>query len=64
MIERAPPYLNQSQLRGLTWIVTRPPKVNNFEALSDEFKNYLAKCLDMDAKKRPGAQRLLKVSVF
>jgi p21-activated kinase 1 len=65
MIERSPPYLNQSQLKAFNWIATKgAPKINNFEELSDVFKNYLAKCLDMDAEKRPNAQRLLKVSIF
>jgi serine/threonine protein kinase len=63
MIEGEPPYLNQNPLKALYLIATNgTPTINNPEALSDVFKDYLAKCLEVDADKRPDAQQLLKVS--
>lgn len=62
MIEGEPPYLNQNPLKALYLIATNgTPTINNPEALSDIFKDYLAKCLEVDADKRPDAQQLLKV---
>jgi serine/threonine protein kinase len=62
MIEGEPPYLNQNPLKALYLIATNgTPTINNPEALSDIFKDYLAKCLEVDAEKRPDAQQLLKV---
>ena len=62
MIEGEPPYLNQNPLKALYLIATNgTPTINNPEALSDVFKDYLAKCLEVDAEKRPDAQGLLKV---
>jgi p21-activated kinase 1 len=63
MIEGEPPYLNQNPLKALYLIATNgTPTINNPEALSDVFKDYLAKCLEVDAEKRPDAQQLLKVN--
>lgn len=62
MIEGEPPYLNQNPLKALYLIATNgTPAINNPEALSDLFKDYLAKCLEVDADKRPDAQQLLTV---
>ena len=62
MIEGEPPYLNQNPLKALYLIATNgTPTINNPEALSDVFKDYLAKCLEVDAEKRPDAATLLKV---
>jgi p21-activated kinase 1 len=62
MIERKPPYLNEDPLEALKLIVMNgTPTINNPEALSDVFKDYLAKCLEVDAEKRFDAQQLLKV---
>jgi p21-activated kinase 1 len=62
MIEGEPPYLNQNPLKALYLIATNgTPAINNPEALSEVFKDYLAKCLEVDAEKRPDAQGLLKV---
>jgi p21-activated kinase 1 len=63
MIEGEPPYLNQNPLKALYLIATNgTPTINNPEALSDVFKDYLAKALEVDAEKRPDAMNLLKVS--
>ena len=63
MIEGEPPYLNQNPLKALYLIATNgTPTINNPEALSDAFKDYLAKALEVDAEKRPDANALLKVS--
>ncbi|KIM21626.1 hypothetical protein M408DRAFT_18349 [Serendipita vermifera MAFF 305830] len=65
MIEGEPPYLNQNPLKALYLIATNgTPTINNPEALSDVFKDYLAKCLEVDAEKRPDAQGLLKHPFF
>ncbi|KAG8794269.1 signal transducing kinase of the PAK [Serendipita sp. 398] len=65
MIEGEPPYLNQNPLKALYLIATNgTPTINNPEALSDVFKDYLAKCLEVDAEKRPDAQQLLKHPFF
>ncbi len=65
MIEGEPPYLNQNPLKALYLIATNgTPAINNPEALTDVFKDYLAKCLEVDAEKRPDAQGLLKVRYF
>jgi p21-activated kinase 1 len=61
MIEGEPPYLNQNPLKALYLIATNgTPAINNPEALSEIFKDYLSKCLEVDAEKRPDAQGLLK----
>ena len=63
MIEGEPPYLNQNPLKALYLIATNgTPAINNPESLSDLFKDYLAKALEVDAEKRPDANALLKVS--
>lgn len=65
MIEGEPPYLNQNPLKALYLIATNgTPTINNPEALSDVFKDYLAKCLEVDAEKRPDAQQLLTHPFF
>jgi len=37
------------------------PKIANPENLSNVFSDYLAKCLEVDADKRPSATELLQV---
>ena len=64
MIEGEPPYLNQNPLKALYLIATNgTPQINNPEALSDIFKDYLSKTLEVDSEKRPDAAQLLKVRV-
>ncbi|KDQ11937.1 hypothetical protein BOTBODRAFT_635683 [Botryobasidium botryosum FD-172 SS1] len=61
MVEGEPPYLNQNPLKALYLIATNgTPTINNPEALSPVFKDYLAKCLEVDAEKRPDAATLLR----
>lgn len=62
MIEGEPPYLNQNPLKALYLIATNgTPKIANPENLSNVFSDYLAKCLEVDADKRPSATELLQV---
>ena len=62
MIEGEPPYLNQNPLKALYLIATNgTPQIQNPEALSHVFSDYLAKTLEVDAEKRPTASELLQV---
>jgi p21-activated kinase 1 len=63
MVEGEPPYLNQNPLRALYLIATNgTPSIQNPEALSPVFRDYLSKCLEVDAEKRPDAAQLLQVN--
>ena len=63
MNEGEPPYLNQNPLKALYLIATNgTPTINNPEALSPVFRDYLAKTLEVDAEERPDALTLLAVS--
>lgn len=63
MVEGEPPYLNENPLRALYLIATNgTPKINNPESLSPTFRAYLSASLEVDAEKRPDAQKLLQVS--
>lgn len=62
MIENEPPYLDEEPLKALYLIATNgTPKINNPEALSPAFKDYLAKTLEVDVEKRSDAAQLLQV---
>ena len=62
MIEGEPPYLNQNPLKALYLIATNgTPQIANPEQLSPEFRDYLARTLEVDAEKRPTASELLQV---
>ncbi|KAK9719987.1 hypothetical protein K7432_004405 [Basidiobolus ranarum] len=61
MIEGEPPYLNENPLRALYLIATNgTPKLQEPEKLSTTFKEFLSKCLEVEADKRPSADELLK----
>ncbi|RDB20838.1 Serine/threonine-protein kinase SMU1 [Hypsizygus marmoreus] len=65
MIEGEPPYLNQNPLKALYLIATNgTPTIANPENLSSVFSDYLAKCLEVDAEKRPNATQLLQHPFF
>ncbi|KAI7901222.1 kinase-like domain-containing protein [Cokeromyces recurvatus] len=61
MIEGEPPYLNENPLRALYLIANNgTPELQNPEALSDVFKDFLFLCLQVDPQFRPTAADLLK----
>nr|XP_006825872.1 PREDICTED: serine/threonine-protein kinase PAK 1-like [Saccoglossus kowalevskii] len=61
MIEGEPPYLNENPLRALYLIATNgTPELQNPEKLSPIFKDFLAKCLEMDVEKRAAGCDLLQ----
>ncbi|KAG6890109.1 Serine/threonine-protein kinase smu1 [Termitomyces sp. Mi166 len=65
MIEGEPPYLNQNPLKALYLIATNgTPTIANPENLSSVFTDYLGKCLEVDAEKRPTATELLQHPFF
>lgn len=41
-----------------------PPQLVNKDKVSDKFNNFLARCLKMDAEKRPSAEELLEDELF
>ena len=62
MIENEPPYLDEEPLKALYLIATNgTPQIANPEQLSPEFRDYLARTLEVDAEKRPTASELLQV---
>jgi len=61
MIEGEPPYLNENPLRALYLIATNgTPEIYNPERLSSVFRDFLAKCLEMDVEKRGSASEMLQ----
>jgi p21-activated kinase 1 len=65
MVEGEPPYLEQDPLKALYLIATNgTPTIANPENLSSTFRDYLAKTLEVDADKRPGATQLLQHPFF
>jgi len=65
MVEGEPPYLNQNPLKALYLIATNgTPQIQNPDALSAVFKDYLKRTLDVDAERRPDAAELLRHPFF
>ena len=65
MIEGEPPYFNQNPLKALYLLTTNgTPTIANAENMSLEFRDYLARTLDVDAEKRPDATQLLQHPFF
>ncbi|XP_073404731.1 serine/threonine-protein kinase PAK 1 [Dendrobates tinctorius] len=63
MVEGEPPYLNENPLRALYLIATNgTPELQEPEKLSDTFKDFLNKCLEMDVEQRGSAGDLLQHS--
>lgn len=65
MVEGEPPYLNQNPLKALYLIATNgTPTIANPESLSEVFRDYLAKTLEVNAEIRPDATELLRVRLL
>eukprot|EP00056_Hartaetosiga_gracilis_P009027 m.129416 g.129416 ORF g.129416 m.129416 type:complete len:494 (+) comp13046_c3_seq1:111-1592(+) len=61
MVEGEPPYLNENPLRALYLIATNgTPELQNPDEMSDLFKDFLGKCLEMSVDKRSSATELLQ----
>lgn len=61
MIEGEPPYLNETPLRALYLIATNgTPRLKEPEALSNDIKKFLARCLQVEPGRRGTAEKLLE----
>lgn len=65
MVEGEPPYLNQNPLKALYLIATNgTPTIANPELLSEVFRDYLSKTLEVNAENRPDAGELCRVRLY
>ncbi|ORY99055.1 kinase-like domain-containing protein [Syncephalastrum racemosum] len=61
MVEGEPPYLNENPLRALYLIATNgTPQLQNPESLTDLFRHFLSRCLEVDPEQRPSAADMLE----
>lgn len=61
MADGEPPLIDEPPLRALLLIITKdPPTVKDPSSWSDEFNDFLAKCLTADPLDRPNVEELLK----
>ncbi|NXU54771.1 PAK1 kinase, partial [Turnix velox] len=61
MIEGEPPYFKVNAMRALLLITKNStPKLKNPKRLSDELKDFLYSCLDVNVEKRGSAKELLE----
>ncbi|ORX39161.1 kinase-like domain-containing protein [Kockovaella imperatae] len=65
MLEGQPPYLNDNPVRALYLIATTgTPKIEDWDRLSEVFRDWLTCCLTVDQQKRPHADQLLRHEFF
>ncbi|XP_076469241.1 serine/threonine-protein kinase PAK 2-like [Babylonia areolata] len=61
MLEGEPPYLNETPLKAIYQIATKgKPDIKNEEKLSDELRDFINCCLDVDPDRRGSAADLLQ----
>ena len=61
MLEGEPPYLNETPLKAIYQIATKgKPDIKNEEKLSEELRDFIHCCLDVDPEKRGSASELLQ----
>ena len=60
MLEGEPPYLDEEPLKALYLIATNgTPKLKNPESISNACKDFISKCLQVDAENRASVEELL-----
>jgi serine/threonine protein kinase len=65
MIEGQPPYIDEEPLKALYLIATiGTPRLRNPETLSENLRDFLKKCLDVNVNKRATSEKLLEVQSY